>query len=203
LNSCNSGTGECVNTPRNCDDNKACTEDSCHPVDGCQYTPVNVSEFCTDYNVCTNDFCDNSTGCFHQNITCENTYNDTCIEVACDPIEGCKARAVQCISKDPDCFVSYCYNGTCVEEELETCEIAGLITGLAAGLSAGIIAAIVIGAVVFAGGVGGGAAYAATNGFEGSFTNKSDIYEQDTQVGQNPAFDRDSVFNTPPVSPDA
>jgi len=150
--------------------------------------------------------CDNSTGCYHQNVTCTNNYNDTCIEVVCDPIDGCKARSIQCISKDPNCFVSYCSNGTCVDDELETCEIAGLITGLAAGLSAGIIAAIVIAAAVLFGGSAVGAAYAATNGFSGTFTNKSDIYEQETQVGQNPAFDRTSVFNTPPVravGPDA
>jgi len=78
--------------------------------------------------------------------------------------------------------------------------LTGLIAGLVGGLAPPIIAAIVIAAIVGAGAIGGGAYATYTYGFKGEFTNKSDIYKPETQVGKNEAFDRHSVFDQPPVA---
>jgi hypothetical protein len=199
VDSCDSATGDCINTPRTCDDNNPCTEDYCDPIEGCKTKDVNVTEYCNDYDICTNDFCNSTTGCYHENVSCSNTYNDSCIEVYCDPIEGCKARPLQCISQDPNCYVAYCSNGTCVQEQLEACKLTALISVLTPVLTAGVIAAIVIAAVVCAAGATTGIAYGATNGFNGVWTAKSSIYEEGTVKGTNPAFNRHSVFDTPPV----
>ena len=45
-------------TPGSCDDNDACTTDTCDPVQGCVFTPVN----CDDGSVCTVDTCSNGGG---------------------------------------------------------------------------------------------------------------------------------------------
>ena len=51
--SCNSQTGELVQTPVNCDDNNACTVDTCDSALGCIHTPI----VCNDNNPCTTDSC--------------------------------------------------------------------------------------------------------------------------------------------------
>jgi len=48
-------------TPRNCSDNNVCTDDSCHPVQGCQHGPntqaCNDGDACTTSDVCANMVC--------------------------------------------------------------------------------------------------------------------------------------------------
>jgi hypothetical protein len=59
------GAGRCVHVPVNCDDQNACTLDSCDPAVGtCTHAPVS----CDDGNACTADSCDPIAGCQHQPI---------------------------------------------------------------------------------------------------------------------------------------
>ncbi len=65
--SCNEEVG-CTHTPIDCDDGDACTNDSCNPVNGCQTSDVN----CNDNNTCTDDLCNSDTGCANvDNGTCD------------------------------------------------------------------------------------------------------------------------------------
>jgi len=85
-------------TARDCDDYDDCTDDSCDPSCGCQYTPTNCDDTmnvqmtlvtadegcvynpisCDDYNTCTKDTCDPTNGCTYNQINC-----------TCDRIQGC------------------------------------------------------------------------------------------------------------------
>ena len=57
---CNSSTGECGSYPLNCDDLDPCTNDSCDPASGCQYTS-NPGAVCDDGFQCTSeDICRNA-----------------------------------------------------------------------------------------------------------------------------------------------
>jgi hypothetical protein len=49
-----------VFTPIVCDDNDACTDDSCDPNTGCS----NIQIVCDDSDPCTEDLCDPNTGCY-------------------------------------------------------------------------------------------------------------------------------------------
>jgi len=86
-----------------CDDDNACTTDSCDPEiendDGtsgaCVYTPIDP-EKCNDENECTEDSCDPKTGdCVHEprcevDSDCEDDGDgcttDTCVEGCCVPV---------------------------------------------------------------------------------------------------------------------
>ena len=79
--------------PRVCDDQSACTVDSCESFSGCVYTPVNGD----DYNPCTFDYCDPLTGIVHEPISggsCDDsnrcTTADTCYNGYCmgTPTDG-------------------------------------------------------------------------------------------------------------------
>lgn len=61
--SCDPNTGTCVFTPIVCNDNNACTTDSCNPAVGCVFTPI----VCNDNNPCTTDSCNPATGCVFTN----------------------------------------------------------------------------------------------------------------------------------------
>ena len=75
------GRNDC---PPSCDDDNACTEESCDPVTGCMSEPVD----CDDDNACTEDFCDPVTGCQHIPICCDD--NNACTIDTCDPVTGCR-----------------------------------------------------------------------------------------------------------------
>ena len=82
--------GQCVGLPVSCDDDDACTTDTCDPASGCQHPPVadgttcddgvscNAGDHCasgvcvpttgpdcSDGNPCTEDTCDGNGGCIH------------------------------------------------------------------------------------------------------------------------------------------
>lgn len=110
---CNLATHTCVaGTPLSCGDSNVCTNDSCHPVNGCQYANNTSSctdgnacttndtcsggscvggapPNCNDGNVCTTDSCNNMTGCVNSNNNnpCSDgnacTTNDTCSGGSC------------------------------------------------------------------------------------------------------------------------
>jgi hypothetical protein len=185
-----------------CDDKDSCTQDTCDPKVGCVYTPLNASTACYDGNQCTLDLCDKITGCFHEPVVCENTYNDSCIEVTCDSIKGCVAAPIQCNNNDT-CYVSYCSNGKCINEQLESCRLSSLI-GIAAAATIGIgtIVGIIIAAVVCAGAAAGGAVAGYKFVHKGEFTSKNPLYEAETVKHTNPLHNRHSVF-VPPTNADA
>ena len=60
---CDGSTGQavCSNTPLVCNDQNACTTDACDPATGCTTTPL----VCNDQNACTADSCDPATGCLN------------------------------------------------------------------------------------------------------------------------------------------
>lgn len=78
-------TGCQAGTPLNCNDNDACTTDSCNPATGCQ----NVALACDDGNACTSDSCNPASGCVYTNSTgaCADDgdacTNDVCSGGAC------------------------------------------------------------------------------------------------------------------------
>jgi len=56
---CRHVTPDCL-----CDDNNACTKDSCEPAIGC----INISIDCDDGNADTEDICEASAGCLYRPI---------------------------------------------------------------------------------------------------------------------------------------
>jgi hypothetical protein len=135
-----------------CNDNNACTTDSCSATAGCQYVSVTCSQStspcfasscipgpgtqpnctlaaaaasCDDQNSCSVDTCDESLGCIHTNYSCSAT------NVACSFPNGCIGTGVI-----PDCLIA---NYSCA---LNAAQIAGI--------SAGVVAGVVVGAVIAA-----------------------------------------------------
>eukprot|EP00026_Physarum_polycephalum_P000817 Phypoly_transcript_00818.p1 GENE.Phypoly_transcript_00818~~Phypoly_transcript_00818.p1 ORF type:complete len:1263 (+),score=126.45 Phypoly_transcript_00818:119-3907(+) len=97
---CDPATGTCKTTPVSCDDNDACTIDSCSPTLGCQHT----LNSCNDNNKCTVDSCNKVTGCSNVAISCND--NNQCTADTCNPSSGCSNTAISC----PD---SRCFPGSC------------------------------------------------------------------------------------------
>ncbi len=88
---CDPATGVCVHTPIVCNDNNLCTIDTCDPATGCVYTPVVI----TDNNACTTDVCDPATGIItHTVIICND--NNACTVDSCDPATGCVFTPIVC-----------------------------------------------------------------------------------------------------------
>jgi hypothetical protein len=125
-NQCN-GTETCdpqlgcqPGTPITCNDNNACTSDTCDvtvpaPGDPCVYTPGALN--CDDNDVCTTDSCDPVTGCHNEPgaLNCDD--NDVCTTDSCDPVTGChnEPGALNCddnnVCTDDSCDpVSGCVN---------------------------------------------------------------------------------------------
>ena len=74
---CSGGT--CKGLPVDCDDNKACTADSCDPDAGCEYAPLDND--CGDGDPCTiNDTCDNGECVGDPNPECQCETNEDCVE---------------------------------------------------------------------------------------------------------------------------
>jgi MYXO-CTERM domain-containing protein len=106
--------GVCTGTPLQCDDNIACTTDSCQEGVGCQYAPADAS--CDDGNPCTADTCSAVLGCQFAPVAgpCENgdpcTVGDACQEglcvagtpKTCDDANPCTADS--CVPETGDCL---------------------------------------------------------------------------------------------------
>ena len=71
-----------------CDDNDACTIDSCDPVLGCQHAAIN----CDDSDACTIDACDSVLGCQYEEVNCDDG-DDNTIDT-CDSVLGCQHAAI-------------------------------------------------------------------------------------------------------------
>ena len=128
IDACNTNTcrdHQCVATPVVCDDNNACTVDSCDPVTGCVFTPVICDDHnactvdtcdprlgciftkvdCDDGNACTVDTCDSALGCIHEAVSCDD--HNVCTIDTCDPILGCIHTAVDCNDNNA-CTIDRC-----------------------------------------------------------------------------------------------
>ena len=82
--SCDRSTGGCRFVLKNCDDQNACTDDSCSPLNGCQ----NLPRDCDDQNVCTVDSCDPQTGgCRYVPRNCDDGV--PCTDDSCSSEIGC------------------------------------------------------------------------------------------------------------------
>lgn len=82
----------CVFGPLSCDDNNACSTDSCDPVTGCANDPIDCGE--DESDECVINFCDPQTGCFQ--ILTECTDGDQCTDDDCDPVAGCDNTPTVC-----------------------------------------------------------------------------------------------------------
>jgi hypothetical protein len=77
----------CQFTPKSCGGPDPCTEYFCtDPVAGCQSRPQ-PSTFCDDNNPCTADTCVPFQGCVHTPISCND--GQSCTTDSCDPNVGC------------------------------------------------------------------------------------------------------------------
>ena len=69
-----------IGDPAACEDNDACTTDTCDPAGGCVNTPIDPGVACDDDNACTTESCDPINGCTNTpvdpNVTCED--GDAC-----------------------------------------------------------------------------------------------------------------------------
>ena len=105
--------GECVHTPDNnqCSDNNACDGvEICDPArGGCvEGTPKN----CNDQSACTTDSCNPATGqCVNAAIACND--GDPCTNDSCDPVLGCRSTPKVC-DDGIACTTDACVAGECV-----------------------------------------------------------------------------------------
>jgi len=136
---CDTVTGVCQpGTPPDCDDDVACTYDSCNEAtDTCDHTSICPGDLicnpltggcecsddadCDDGNECTVDTCDEAADlCVNTPINCD--YGNFCNGAeTCDPVLGCQPGSDPCPGKvcDEDenvCVDSECvaYKGSCV-----------------------------------------------------------------------------------------
>ena len=96
IDSCDPRTGACINTTIDCDDNDACTIDTCDSQTGqCVHTP----KVCDDQNLCTTDTCNSQTGeCVYTPKVCND--NNICTVDSCNPQTGdCifESTSVDCV----------------------------------------------------------------------------------------------------------
>jgi len=147
-NACN-GTETCqagTCTPGaapNCDDQNACTTDSCAPVTGCQHAPIDGCRTCTttadchDGDGCTADSCDSSAcrftetpGCVRCTTAADCPPPDSCTAALClaegtcttEPKPDCGAcqTASDCDDQNA-CTTDECTAGSCMRTEAPIC----------------------------------------------------------------------------------
>jgi hypothetical protein len=120
--------GNCVaGGPVNCDDQNACTDDSCDPAVGCVNTPIT----CDDNDACTDDTCDPSSGCVYTETVCPA--GDQCNTAFCDSTTGCGLTPLTgqaCdsgggpgsgICESGDCLTNTCTVGSACDTGFSVC----------------------------------------------------------------------------------
>jgi hypothetical protein len=102
---CNPATGACdtTNNTDPCTDNNLCTLPDVCAGGSCQ--PGELQN-CNDQNACTNDSCDPATGCLNPPKTCNDGL--ACTTDSCNPASGCTTAPVACpddtnVCTDPAC----------------------------------------------------------------------------------------------------
>lgn len=103
-----SGLGQCVNTPLTgtpCTDDNVCTEGDVCEEGAC--VPGGPKD-CDDQDACTTDTCDSTLGCQYEPVVCSD--DDICTDdtnASCDPVSGCIIPPVNCDDSDA-CTVETC-----------------------------------------------------------------------------------------------
>ncbi len=106
--------GSCSATPtvQDCDDQNACTTDSCNALQGCLHS-VNTAS-CDDGDACTSaDVCASGT-CKGVSVTCDD--GQLCTTDSCDANSGCShtANTLACDDGNPCTVGDQCAGGTCM-----------------------------------------------------------------------------------------
>ena len=110
-------TGTCTAGPAlDCDDNDACTTDSCEPTTGCHYAIV----VCSDGDACTVGSCDSELGCQFTPVDCDD--GNICTQDTCD--SGTGACEFSPLVDDP------CDDGEICTES-DRCDATGTCVGSA------------------------------------------------------------------------
>jgi len=94
-------------TPPNCDDSNACTDDKCDPAKGACVSTPRPTDDCDDGDVCTDDKCDPASGCVNTPKPpdfCDD--KDQCTDDVCDPVDGC-------VHKPADPLPAACVEAIC------------------------------------------------------------------------------------------
>ena len=104
-----------------CDDNNACTYDSCNAATGCDHsklnlTPCNDNNACTEQDSCTNGQCTGGT-------SKDCTDGDDCTDESCDPTQGCLIKFNTAACEDGlKCTVGdKCQAGACTAGPVKSC----------------------------------------------------------------------------------
>ncbi len=105
-----------------CNDNVACTADSCHPTTGCVYLADN--NLCDDGDLCTANACDAVKGCIFTASIAACDDKNLCTDDACDSIKGCTNTANTAPCEDGNaCTVGdTCGGKACLAGSAKACE---------------------------------------------------------------------------------
>ncbi|NUN14542.1 MAG: lamin tail domain-containing protein, partial [Myxococcales bacterium] len=136
-----------------CNDNNACTADSCDSATGCVFTSIEAT--CVDGNLCTDDSCNPASGCVFTNNTvpCDDanacTTGDTCgggacvpggptpcddsnvcTTDSCDPTSGCinANNTIACSDGNACTANDTCGAGACVPGAAVNCDDSNVCT---------------------------------------------------------------------------
>ena len=105
--------GECAGGyPLNCNDGNACTDDLCHPTNGCTHSPNAAG--CDDGDDCTvGDVCSGGECQAGSNLNCDD--DNTCTDDSCKSAIGCvyEANAADCSDYNPCTTGDHCSAGKC------------------------------------------------------------------------------------------
>jgi hypothetical protein len=124
------GGGSCQPGPAaDCNDNNACTADSCSPASGCVHTDSSAS--CNDGNACTADTCDPASGCVFTDTTaaaCND--NNICTDDLCNPASGCfhQDNTSPCDDANACTTGDTCGGGSCQPGTAVVCDDANVCT---------------------------------------------------------------------------
>jgi uncharacterized protein (TIGR03382 family) len=95
--------------PLDCNDHDRCTEDACHPMFGCQTSPVADGTPCLDNSLCNgSERCYSGTCSGAVPLDCDD--NNECTAEMCDPIAGCEYTSV---ADGTICSTGACTRGVC------------------------------------------------------------------------------------------
>jgi hypothetical protein len=104
-----------------CNNGNLCDVGACHPVNGCQYTPL----LCDDGSICTLDSCDPKQGCLAVPDPAACNDQNPCTDDSCDLATGCVHQPNDknsCGDNDKCNGIEYCQAGACVPGEAPVCD---------------------------------------------------------------------------------
>jgi len=111
--------GVCTESPDlDCDDNNACTTDTCNPSTGCVHTMAADGTSCSDNNICNGlEFCQSGYCAPGTNLICDD--GDACTIDTCHPVSGCQYAQAPDGTNCPDSNRcngdETCQSGVCVD----------------------------------------------------------------------------------------